>query len=144
MKDNFEKAINFVLKWEGGYTNDKDDPGGETKYGISKRSYPDLDIKNLTLGKAKEIYKRDYWDRLNCDKLGYPMDIIAFDTAVNMGVSTAVDLMKRSGGDPKEFLILRIKRYKEIVEKNRKMEKFFLGWINRVIDLYLTISKKEG
>jgi len=144
MKENFEKAINFVLKWEGGYTNDKDDPGGETKYGISKRSYPDLDIKSLTLGKAKEIYKRNYWDKLNCDNLKYPLDVIAFDTAVNMGISTAVDLMKKSGGDPKEFLILRIKRYKEIVEKNRKMEKFFLGWINRTIDLYLMTSKKEG
>lgn len=39
MKENFEKAFSFVLKWEGVYTNDKDDPGGETKYGISKKAF---------------------------------------------------------------------------------------------------------
>jgi len=141
MKDNFDKAFKFILKWEGGYSNDKDDLGGETKYGISKRSYPNLDIKNLTIEMAKEIYKKNYWDKLGCDKLSFPMDIIAFDTSVNMGISTANELLKNSNGDPKEFIILRIKKYKEIVEKNKKMEKFFLGWINRTIDLYVYIRR---
>ncbi|MEN2984875.1 MAG: glycosyl hydrolase 108 family protein [Dictyoglomaceae bacterium] len=137
VKDNFEKAVNFVLKWEGNYSNDKDDYGGETKYGISKRSYPDLDIKNLTIEKAKEIYRKNYWEKMKCDNLPYPMDIIVFDTSVNMGISTAQELLKKSNNDPKEFMILRIKKYKEIITKNKKLEKFFIGWINRVIDLYL-------
>ena len=55
MKD-FDKALKFVLKWEGGYSNDPNDPGGETKYGISKRSYPELDISKLTLEQAKDIF----------------------------------------------------------------------------------------
>ncbi len=81
MKENWEKAISFVLKWEGGYSNDPYDSGGETKYGISKRSYPNLDIKNLTLEQAKEIYKRNYWDKIDGDNLPYPRDIIMMDTA---------------------------------------------------------------
>jgi len=142
MKDNFEKAISFVLKWEGGYSNDKDDIGGETKFGISKRSYPDLDIKNLTIEKAKEIYRKNYWNKLNCDKLPYPMDLIVFDTGVNMGISTANELLKKSNGDPKEFIILRIKKYKEIIARNKKLEKYFIGWINRVLDLYIYVGGK--
>ena len=48
----FEEIIDNVLESEGGYVNDKDDPGGETNMGISKRAYPDLDIKNLTREEA--------------------------------------------------------------------------------------------
>ncbi|MGC8871035.1 MAG: glycosyl hydrolase 108 family protein, partial [Brevinematia bacterium] len=107
----------------------------------SKRSYPELDIKNLTLDKAKEIYRKNYWEKLGCDKLTSPLDIIAFDTAVNMGIQTAKEFLKRSNGDVKEFIILRIKRYKEIVLANKKMEKFFIGWINRTIDLYIYIKE---
>ena len=52
-----------------GYVNDPKDPGGETNYGISKRAYPDVDIKNLTEDGAKDIYKRDYWDKNKCEDL---------------------------------------------------------------------------
>ncbi|GIW22249.1 MAG: hypothetical protein KatS3mg068_1256 [Candidatus Sericytochromatia bacterium] len=55
---SFDIAISKTLKWEGGYVNDPKYPGGETKFGISKAFYPTLDIKNLTLQKAKEIYKK--------------------------------------------------------------------------------------
>lgn len=57
----FERAFSCVLQNEGVYVNDPSDSGGETKYGISKRSYPNLDIKNLTLEEAKKIYFCDYW-----------------------------------------------------------------------------------
>lgn len=57
----FHLAFNHLMKYEGGYVNDPDDPGGETKYGISKRSYPNLDIKNLTEEQAKSIYLREWW-----------------------------------------------------------------------------------
>ena len=64
---SFAKSLNFVLKWEGEYSNDPSDPGGETKYGISKRAYPELDIKSLTKEDAARIYYRDYWQPLDCD-----------------------------------------------------------------------------
>jgi len=60
MKATFDNAVNFVLQWEGGYSNDPEDPGKETNFGISKKSYPGLDIKNLTKEKAREIYYLDF------------------------------------------------------------------------------------
>ena len=58
---DFAQAIGYVLANEGGYSNDPHDPGGETNFGISKRSYPFLDIKNLTREEAITIYERDFW-----------------------------------------------------------------------------------
>ena len=66
---DFEKAVEFVLRMEGGYVNDPKDPGGETNFGIAKKSYPGVDIKNLTEEQAEEIYKRDYWEKYNIGEL---------------------------------------------------------------------------
>ncbi|MEQ9566685.1 MAG: glycosyl hydrolase 108 family protein, partial [Pseudomonadales bacterium] len=57
----------------------------ETKYGISKRSYPHLDIKNLTVEEAKAIYLKDFWEKLGCHQLADEIAIELFDTSVNMG-----------------------------------------------------------
>ena len=57
----FDDIIKVVLKHEGGYVNDPKDPGGETNFGIAKRSHPDVDIENLTEDEAKDIYKEHYW-----------------------------------------------------------------------------------
>ena len=89
MKENFAVAVGFVLAHEGGYINDPADPGGETKYGISKRAYPRVDIKNLTKAQARDIYYRDYWKRVDGDNLPAGLDLAVFDTAVNCGVSVA-------------------------------------------------------
>ena len=51
----FYEIIEGVIEKEGGYVNDPDDPGGETKYGISKKAFPKEDIKNLTIVRAKDI-----------------------------------------------------------------------------------------
>ena len=59
----FDEIIQITLEHEGGYVHDPTDLGGETNFGIAKRFYPDVDIKNLTEDGAKEIYKRDYWDK---------------------------------------------------------------------------------
>ena len=59
----FDEIIEVVLEHEGGYVNDPKDPGGETNFGIAKRSHPDVDIKNLTKEGDKEIYKEVYWDK---------------------------------------------------------------------------------
>ena len=89
----FYKAVNFVLKHEGGYSNDTQDPGGETKFGISKRAYPNLDIKNLTRDQAIEIYKRDYWDRLP-KGITESVHGALFDCAVNTGITRAIKLLQ--------------------------------------------------
>jgi lysozyme family protein len=63
VKSEFNGAFEILIGHEGGYVDHPDDPGGETKYGISKRSYPEVNIAALTLDKAKAIYREDYWDR---------------------------------------------------------------------------------
>lgn len=75
---------------EGGYVNDPNDPGGETNWGISKRSYPDLDIKNLTRAEAVAIYHRDFWDKVHADKLYPSVAYQLLDFAVNSGPETAI------------------------------------------------------
>jgi lysozyme family protein len=90
----FEKLIGF----EGGYSNDNRDPGGETKFGISKRAYPSIDIKNLTRDGAKEIYKRDYWDRAQCDRLPPALAFLLFDASVNSGIGQAIRFLQRAVG----------------------------------------------
>jgi lysozyme family protein len=85
---NFDQAFDRLISREGGYTNDTDDPGKETKFGISKRSYPDVDIANLTLESAKAIYKRDFWDALG--DIHPVIKFQVFDFAVNSGIQTAI------------------------------------------------------
>ena len=97
MTHNFKKAFEELIGIEGGYVNDPTDPGGETKYGISKRSYPHLDIKNLTLGQAQEIYYRDFWKELHLDDiLKYKIALELFDTGVNMGQGTAGEFLQEA------------------------------------------------
>lgn len=86
---SFEKAFARTLQFEGSYVNNPADPGGETKYGISKRSYPDLDIAGLTVEDAKSIYKRDFWDAMNLDKFPEIVAETIFDAAVNSGKRAA-------------------------------------------------------
>lgn len=89
-------AIERTLKHEGGYADDPDDPGGETNFGISKRSYPSEDIKNLTREQAIAIYQRDYWiplwDRIESQDLA---DCL-FDFGVNSGIKRAVESLQRA------------------------------------------------
>jgi lysozyme family protein len=93
----FLKAFEYLMYYEGGYVNDKNDAGGETKFGISKRSYPHLDIKNLTKNQAQEIYHRDFWLKAKCEEIND--DNLAakfFDLCVNTGISQAVKLIQRA------------------------------------------------
>lgn len=89
MSKGFEPAVELILKHEGGYVNHPEDPGGETNFGIAKRSYPDLDIAKLSKHDAKRIYKEDYWDKVRGDEMHPAVALMVFDTAVNMGVSRA-------------------------------------------------------
>jgi len=95
---NFDKAFEVVIGNEKGYVWDKNDRGGETKYGISKRSYPNLDIKNLTLNEARNIYYKDFWKtpHMNLDKFPYDIALELFDTGVNLGMPTARKILQQA------------------------------------------------
>lgn len=96
----FDVVFDRLIGHEGGYSNRNAaaDPGGETNWGISKRSYPHLDIKALTRAQAKEIYRRDFWERLNGDRLHDGVAFQLFDFAVNSGTETAVRYFQRALG----------------------------------------------
>ena len=94
----FREAIDRVLGHEGGYVNDPNDPGGETHWGISKRSYPDLDIKNLTREDACDVYRADFWEPLLADGLPDAVAYQALDFAVNSGIQTAIRYLQRAVG----------------------------------------------
>lgn len=95
---DFDTAATRLLGHEGRYVNNPRDPGGETNWGISKRSYPNLDIRNLTREQALAIYRRDFWDRVNGDKLHDGVAYQLFDFAVNSGIETAIRYLQRALG----------------------------------------------
>lgn len=136
--EDFEKAFTFVMKWEGGYVCDKDDPGGETKFGISKRAHPDLDVKNLTEEEAKKIYFNEYWKPMiqiakkELPNMPFPSMLMTFDAAVNQGVEFASRLPTLLFS--KGMAWFRIQRYFAITKQNPKLKKYFYGWVSRVFD----------
>ena len=96
MLTSFDEIIEITLEHEGGYVHDPKDLGGETNFGIAKRFYPDVDIKNLTKEEAKEIYKKEYWDRYKAEKLPEHLRHIHFDMCVNQGYGTAIKILQRA------------------------------------------------
>lgn len=98
MSANFDKAFVAIIGAEGGYVNDPRDPGGETKFGISKRSYPKEDIPNVTLDRAKAIYFQDFWTPVRGDDLPWPLSLFVFDAAVNQNPTVAVKLLQKAAG----------------------------------------------
>jgi len=134
---DFDRAIDFVLKWEGGLTSDT---GGLTKYGISQKAYPDLDIANLTLEQAKAIYRKDYWDAIKGDIFMWPENIVLFNAAVNCGVSKALEWLGQAEQKGwREIMLSQISYYTKLAY-SKKYKPYFLGWMNRTMDLYKLVN----
>lgn len=155
----FDPAVRKTLVNEGGdrCTTIAGDTGGTTKYGISKRAYPQLDIAQLTEDQAKDIYRADYWNAIRGDDIAsQPVAENLFDTAVNMGPRQAVRLAQVALGvkpvdgqlgpgtlaalnaaDPYRFLadytLAKVARYVNLCNANRSQSKFLLGWLNRAL-----------
>ena len=94
--DNFARAIPILLEEEGGLVDNPNDPGGLTNYGISRRSYPNVDIRALTAEAAAAIYARDFWPACGADKLPWPLCLFVFDHAVNAGSAAAIKCLQRA------------------------------------------------
>jgi len=135
----FEQCVAIIFEHEGDYSNDPKDRGGETRYGISKRAYPNLDIKNLTRAEAKKIYRIDYWDAIDADDLPEHLRLMAFDCAVNQGVSACKMILKNVLPNPDKvqslhsFVDFRLVRY----ARNPAFDRFGLGWTRRIIDVLI-------
>lgn len=106
MIDNWTQSLAKVLESEGGFVNHPRDPGGATKYGITKATYENwlgrrvtLDqMKALTVVQVAPIYKANYWDKVRADELPDGIDLLMFDFAVNAGVSRAVRIAQKVVG----------------------------------------------
>jgi lysozyme family protein len=159
VKLTFQEAIDRVLGHEGGYVNDPDDPGGETKFGISKRSYPDEDIANLTRERACFLYERDFWRPVAAliDDMALVFQML--DAAVNHGMGNAIRIMQRAldvaddghyGPRSKaafaamhiadvhlRFIAFRIRFFTKL----STFKKFGEGWMNRVAQDLIYLAK---
>jgi len=93
---DFMEAINRCLTDEGGYVCDPNDPGGETNWGISKRSYPDMDIKALTREGAIAIYYRDWWDHYGYGQIRAGLSGKVMEVAINQGPHSAALALQRA------------------------------------------------
>ena len=104
MENNFKTALDHVSKWEGGFSNDSNDPGGATKYGITKRTLRRYrrrkvtteEVKNLLRSEAEAIYHELYWDTCRCGEIPSGLDIAVFDCSVNQGPKRAIKFLQRS------------------------------------------------
>jgi lysozyme family protein len=126
--DPFEAAVNEVLGEEAGYVNNPADPGGETKWGISKRAFPDLDIANLSRDDAKTIYRSHYWDPLAVYHLTGKFQLVAFEAAVNQGLSRVKPWLQAAEGQLDWFMAERALSY--FADKN--FSTFGKGWMRRL------------
>jgi len=93
---DFEVSVSKTLAWEGGYVHDLLDPGGETRFGISKRFHPDVDIAALTVQRAKEIYRAEYWNPLYDGISSQEVADELFDFGVNVGRPPAVQIFQEA------------------------------------------------
>ena len=158
MLTKFDDIIEVVLEHEGGYVNDPKDPGGETNFGIAKRSHPDVDIANLTKEEAKEIYYENYWTENKVPWVSDELKHIYFDMCVNQGRGRAVKILQKAanakGADLKvdggmgsktleamkgveldRVRAYRVKYYADLVTRKPDLEKFYFGWFRRALEV---------
>lgn len=140
----FQRALRFTEQWEGGFVDHPNDPGGATNRGITQAVYdawrrmrgrglqPVLEITN---NKAAAIYREQYWDAGGCEALAWPLCLVHFDTAVNLGVNRAGRMLLECQNDPDRYLRLRRAYYRALASMRPKLRVFLQGWLNRVDDL---------
>ena len=163
-------ALEFTERHEGGYSNTPGDQGGETKFGISKRIYPKIDIKNLSRNQAREIYKRDYWDKVQAESLPSDVAKVVFDTSVHSGVPMAAKHLQTAiGANPDGIVgprtLKKLDKYlvdkssydlaKSLIEKRRwlltriavkkdSQRQFYSPWMKRVDELERELDFEES
>lgn len=94
----FEAAVALVIQWEGGgeITDSSTDRGGLTRWGISKRAHPDLDVAELTRERAIEVYRERYWRVVRADEMPPALALVVMDFAVHSGPDTAIRWLQRA------------------------------------------------
>jgi lysozyme family protein len=151
---NFNDLIDYIIDaHEGGLVDHKDDPGGLTKYGISQRAFPELDIRGLTKEQAKEIYRLHYWQKIRGEELPGQLKLITLDAAINQGVDRAAKLLQKACGvkvdgiiGPKTLEALKTTQSMFVLSKYAELRLlhyqglptwgvFGKGWSRRLLDV---------
>ncbi|MDD3325937.1 MAG: glycosyl hydrolase 108 family protein [Zoogloea sp.] len=159
----FEASLPFVLRWEGGFVDHPNDPGGRTNKGVTQKVYdawrrrqglPVRDVKRLEDAELHRIYEAGYWLPPRCDRLARQLDLVHFDTAVNMGPGRAVRFLQKAAGCGVDgdfgsqtekavqacelgdliagYCATREAYYRELVRRNASLGVFLKGWLNRL------------
>ncbi len=159
----FEASLPFVLRWEGGFVDHPNDPGGRTNKGVTQKVYdawrkrqglPVRDVKRLDDTELHRIYESGYWIPPHCDRLARQLDLVHFDTAVNMGPGRAVRFLQKAAGCGVDgdfgsqtekavqacrpgdliasYCATREAYYRELVRRNASLVVFLKGWLNRL------------
>jgi lysozyme family protein len=160
---SFQASLPFVLRWEGGFVDHSADPGGRTNRGVTQRVYDEWraahglrprDVKLIEDAEVEALYETGYWLPPRCDRLRRQLDLVQFDTAVNMGPGRAVRFLQeamgcRVDGDfgPRTeqaagecelmatieaYCGARLSYYRRLAEKRPDLQVFLRGWTNRV------------
>jgi hypothetical protein len=133
--DAFDRFYSsFVANHEGGYT-ENDGNGAPANFGINQGANPDVDVLALTQAKAESILYERYWLASGADQLPAGLAAVHGDTAINLGVRTANELLAQSGGDPNTYLDLRDQRYYAIASANPDKTNYLSVWLRRDEDL---------
>lgn len=159
----FEASLPFVLRWEGGFVDHPNDPGGRTNKGVTQKVYdawrkrqglPVREVKRLDDTELHRIYESGYWIPPHCDRLARQLDLVHFDTAVNMGPGRAVRFLQKAAGCGVDgdfgsqtekavqacrpgdliasYCATREAYYRELVRRNASLGVFLKGWLNRL------------
>lgn len=157
--ETFNYLVELIINTEGGYVKHPNDPGGETKYGISKRRFPHENIKNLTKERAIELYRIYYWDRYKVEKMSGYLRYIYFDMIINLGPSKATRIIQQAVNSKynnkliedgrmgpktraasKKIKVDRIRSFRMLyyarrVIKASEKKVFWVGWYRRVLEV---------
>ena len=140
--DPWKEVLDFILRRERGFSDDRDDPGGRTNMGITQHALEvahhsgwgavlPIDVRLLSKADAGMIYEHNYWRAASCDNLTWPLALFHFDAAVNCGVGQAGRFLRTSRGGPPEYLAARRQFYHDLVAKRPRLQKFLKGWEKR-------------
>lgn len=160
---DFNRAIAFTLGAEGGLADHASDRGGRTRFGISSRSHPDVDVDSLTLDQARELYRDRYWRSIRGDDLPWPLALVVFDHAVHASPPSAVRALQLRAGavvdgiiGPKtlaavgrrpvaalsrELLHARATALTAQIRSDPSQLDFLGGWWSRLIDLAVEVGR---
>ncbi|TCA83699.1 hypothetical protein E0H65_35635 [Rhizobium leguminosarum bv. viciae] len=162
MDTAYNDALTFVLRWEGGFVDDPHDHGGRTMKGVTQSVYdawrasqrkPAADVKGISNDEIAAIYSNNYWKKALCNVLQSHIDLVQFDTAVNMGPVRAMKMLQQAVGvgvdgdfgaetqkacdacNPEDTVALYCSIREALYRKFAQapgQDRFLAGWMNRL------------